>query len=163
MFSKVEFWETCFPGRNMFFRRFCWILVLSICGPLQFSRKKNNGESSHTFFSPVGVFGETFMSLEKNPNYSVSFAWYFFEVGGNILKIQFVPRLYFSFWYLCCANSARYAFSLVSMLQVEDAGKNYLTIAPAGNRECRLQGLRGGHIAHALGASHAGPQESQGE
>lgn len=48
-------------------------------------------------------------------------------------------------------------------LQVEDAGQNYLTIAPASNRGCRLQELRGGHITHALRASWAAAQESQGE
>lgn len=43
-------------------------------------------------------------------------------------------------------------------LKMEDAGQNYLKIAPASNCGCRLQELRGGHTARDLRE-----QESQGE
>lgn len=43
-------------------------------------------------------------------------------------------------------------------LKMEDAGQNYLKIAPASNYGCGLQELRGGHIAHDIRE-----QETQGE
>ena len=46
---------------------------------------------------------------------------------------------------------------------MEEGRQNYLTIAPTNNSGCRLQELRGGHIAHALRAACAGAHDSQGE